>query len=75
MPGPSYDRRLSTLLCDNAAWLVLPSWWLLAGPIFSTEAADGTTRLCLALIVAFVIVDLVTTVRRTTSIRPPMVRA
>ncbi len=58
----------------NLAWLVLLIWWLAAGPIFQTEAADEVAKLCLAGIVLIVVVDLVVTLRRNAAaLRPPAV--
>ncbi|WP_155368073.1 hypothetical protein [Catellatospora vulcania] len=72
-----WDRRTRLVrLVLGLGWLVLLGWWLAAGRIFAADAADGTARLGLLLVVGFVIVDIVVTVRRTpASIRPPVVRA
>jgi hypothetical protein len=69
-----WDRRTRLIsLALNLAWLVLMVWWLTAGRIFDTAAADEATKLGLLLVVVFIIV---VTVRRTSaSIRPPMVQA
>ncbi|GAA1626940.1 hypothetical protein ACFQY4_14390 [Catellatospora bangladeshensis] len=72
-----WDRRTRLVsLALGLGWLALLSWWVAAGPIFATEAADDTAKLCLLLIAVLVAVDLVATLRRTTaSIRPPVVQA
>ncbi len=63
-------------LALGLAWLALLTWWLAAGRIFITDAADDAAKFGLLLVVVFVIVDIVVTLRRTTAgIRPPMVRA
>ncbi|GIF96055.1 hypothetical protein [Catellatospora citrea] len=67
-------RRISLVL--DLGWLVLLGWWLAAGRIFVAEAADGAAKLGLLLVVVFVVVDIVVTVRRTSAlIRPPVVQA
>ncbi len=62
--GPT--RRIQVGL--NLAWLVLLIWWLAAGPIFQTEAADEVSKLCLAGIVLIVVVDLIVTLRRSAAV-------
>lgn len=49
----------------NLGWLVLLIWGLAAGRVFQAEGAEGVARLSLLIIVLVVIIDLVTTLRRT----------
>ncbi|MDF1480204.1 hypothetical protein PYV02_14035 [Leifsonia sp. H3M29-4] len=51
----------------DAAWIALLVWWVAAGPIFVTESADSTTKLCLIVLIAITVLDLVLTVRRVTA--------
>lgn len=49
-------------------------WWIVAGPIFVSDFADGVTKLCLILVAALTVVDVVLTLRRLVSpIRTPEV--
>ncbi|PJJ63501.1 hypothetical protein [Compostimonas suwonensis] len=68
-----WSRRTRGLsLLADLGWLALLIWWIAAGPIFTTEAADSTTKLCLALVAVFVVIDIVVTLRRgPAAIRPP----
>jgi hypothetical protein len=50
----------------DLAWIALLLWWVLAGPIFVTEAADTTARGLLFLLIVFPVVDAVLTLRRVT---------
>ncbi|MFC9558085.1 hypothetical protein [Agromyces sp. NPDC056965] len=65
--------RLISVVSD-AAWLVLLTWCLAAGPIFTAPATDGVVRLCLVGIMVIVAIDLVVTLRRgVTPMREPVV--
>ncbi|MGD8167188.1 hypothetical protein ACEXOS_008180 [Herbiconiux sp. P16] len=55
-------RRISLGL--SVAWLVLLVWWVAAGPIFTSEPADGVTKVCLLLVALIVVIDLVAGLRR-----------
>lgn len=55
-------RRIA--LASNVAWIALLLWWVLAGPIFVSPAADGVTKACLGLLIALCLLDMVLTVRR-----------
>ena len=57
-------RKLA--IASDVAWIALLLWWLLAGPIFVSAAADGVTKGCLGLLVILVAVDGVMSVRRLT---------
>lgn len=57
--------RLAAVALD-LAWVALLAWWVLAGPIFLTEAADTTARGLLVLLIVFPVVDAVLTLRRVT---------
>lgn len=57
--------RLAAVALD-LAWVALLAWWVLAGPIFLTEAADTTTRGLLILLAVYPVVDAVLTLRRLT---------
>lgn len=48
----------------DVAWLVLLTWCLAAGPIFTAPATDEVVRLCLAGIMVIIAIDLVVTLRR-----------
>jgi hypothetical protein len=64
-------RRVGLAL--NVGWLALMAWWLLAGRIFDTEAADEVAKLGLMLVVVIALLDVVATLRRQSlSIRPPV---
>lgn len=61
-------------IASDAAWIALLVWWVAAGPIFVSESADSTTKLCLIVLIAITVIDLVVTVRRVTaSIAAPAV--
>ncbi|MES2094965.1 MAG: hypothetical protein V4531_14325 [Actinomycetota bacterium] len=65
-------RRVA--LIGNVALLALLVWWIVAGPIFESDVANGITKVCLALIVALTLLDTVINVRRLVSpIRTPTV--
>jgi len=55
--------RLVSVVGD-AAWLVLLTWCLAAGPIFTAPATDEVVRLCLVGIMVITAIDLVVTLRR-----------
>ena len=61
-------RKLA--IASNVAWIALLLWWLLAGPIFVSAAADDVTKGCLVLLILFCAIDIVLTVRRTTRAIP-----
>jgi hypothetical protein len=61
-------RKLS--IAVDVAWIALLVWWLLAGPIFATAAADDVTKGCLVLLILICALDVVLTVRRTTRAIP-----
>lgn len=48
----------------DLAWIALLLWWCLAGPIFVSEAANATTVGVLIVLIAWVVVDAVLTLRR-----------
>ena len=48
----------------DVAWLVLLTWCLAAGPIFTAPATDGVVGLCLVGIMVIIAIDLVVTLRR-----------
>lgn len=56
-------RQLTIVL--DAASIALLVWWVAAGPIFVTEPADSTTKLCLVALIAVTVLDLVLAARRT----------
>lgn len=67
-------RRVAIAL--DMAWIALLVWWVAAGPIFASDAADGATKGWLFLIIAFVVVDIVLGVRRQrSSIKEPELSA
>jgi hypothetical protein len=55
-------RRLAIAL--DLVWIALLVWWVVAGPIFAADPTDGTTKLCLLIITAWLIIDVVSTLRR-----------
>ncbi|MFD1574193.1 hypothetical protein ACFSEO_08625 [Agromyces cerinus subsp. nitratus] len=55
--------RLISLM-GGIGWLVLLTWCLAAGPIFTAPATDGVVRLCLVGIMVITAIDLVVTLRR-----------
>jgi hypothetical protein len=55
-------RRVS--LAGGIAWLALLVWWIAAGPIFTTEPANGVTQLCLLVVAVIVLIDVVAGIRR-----------
>jgi len=57
-------------LASNVAWIALLLWWLLAGPIFVSAAADSVTKGCLVLVGLLFVVDVVLSVRRMTRTVP-----
>jgi hypothetical protein len=57
-------RKLA--IAGDVAWIALLVWWILAGPIFISSAADGVTKGCLVLLILICALDLVLTVRRMT---------
>ena len=61
-------RKLA--IASNVAWIALLLWWVLAGPIFVSAAADGVTKGCLGLLVILVAVDAVMSGRRMTRAIP-----
>lgn len=67
-----FATRINLIL--GVGFLGLIVWWLLAGPIFSAEAADGTAKPLLWVIALIVVIDIVATVRRSAgAIKPPAV--
>jgi hypothetical protein len=48
----------------SIAWLVLLVWWVAAGPIFVSEQTDGVTKLCLLAVAVFVVIDVMSRLRR-----------
>ncbi len=62
-------RRIGVAL--SAAWTGLMLWWVMAGPVFTTTDADGTTKFALSALAIICAVDVVVTIRRTSPIRPP----
>jgi hypothetical protein len=57
-------RKLA--IAGDVAWIGLLLWWMLAGPIFVSSAADGVTKGCLGLLVVVVAIDGVMSARRLT---------
>lgn len=51
-------------LISSALMLAILIWWILAGPIFVSPAAESVTKGCLVLVAAFVALDIVLTLRR-----------
>lgn len=67
-------RRVAIAL--DVVWIALFVWWVAAGPIFASEAADSATKGWLFLIIALVVVDIVLGVRRQlSSIKEPELSA
>jgi hypothetical protein len=56
-------RRISLGLAID--WLILIIWWLAAGPIFPTEAADEAAKFGLLVVALIVVAEIIATVRRT----------
>lgn len=55
-------RRI--LVVSDALFVVFLIWWVVAGPIFVNPAADNLTKVCLVLLAAVSVLDLVLNVRR-----------
>jgi hypothetical protein len=56
----------------NAAFIALLGWWLAAGPMFQAKATDDGARGALALVIVFIVIDLVACLRRRrTPLRTP----
>ncbi len=67
-------RRVAIAL--DVAWIALFVWWVAAGPIFASEAADSATKGWLFLIIALVVVDIALGLRRQlSSIKEPELSA
>ena len=54
-------------LVGSIAWTALILWWVSAGPIFESSAADETTKLILIVLVGAIVIDVVITARRLVS--------
>ena len=57
-------------IVSDVLWVALLLWWLLAGPIFVSPAADVVTKGCLWLVLLLPVIDIVVTVRRLTRTIP-----
>jgi hypothetical protein len=51
-------------VASDFAGLALMVWWIAGGPIFAASSTDDVTKLCLLLVCAFILADIVIALRR-----------